>query len=107
VTRPPLKEIDAFHTVLYGIYHYYMPQEDMAKLKTSVAELKVKMDTLNTVKLSERMKKREEGFIAARAKLSTSVDAVVTALATEKKDQIKKAIHTMHADYEALEKVFE
>jgi|WetSurMetagenome_2_1015567.scaffolds.fasta_scaffold466078_2 hypothetical protein len=107
VTRPPLKEIDAFHTILYPIYHYYLPQEDMAKLKTSVAQLKLKMDTLNTVTLPERQKKREEAFVAARAKLSTSVDGVVGAMATENVEKIKAAIHTMHANYEALEKVFE
>jgi hypothetical protein len=46
VVRPPMKQIDAFHSVLYMIYHYYMPEWNMPKLKTSVAELKVRMDTL-------------------------------------------------------------
>ena len=66
-----------------------------------------RMDSLNAATLPERLKKREEAFVAARAALSASVDAVNAAVNTNDEKKIKDAITVMHSDYEKLEKVFE
>lgn len=106
--RPVLKEIDAFHQVLYMLYHYYLPGEDVAKIRSSATELTAKMEELNGASLPERMKKREEAFVSARGALSAAVAQLTTTVtSTDDMTRIKKAVETMHGKYEALEKVFE
>ncbi len=107
IVRPVMKEIEAFHAALYMLYHYSMPDNDTDKIRSSAKELRVRMDTLNAAALPERLKKREEAFVAARAALSASVDAVTAAVNTNDGKKIQDAIIAMHSDYQKLEKVFE
>ncbi len=107
VIRPAMKEIDAFHQVLYMIYHYYMPGHKTDELRSAVTELSAKMDTLNAATLPERLMKRDAAFQAARAKLSTSVDYVKGVMASKDEKKINDAIRRMHSDYEALDRIFE
>jgi hypothetical protein len=105
--RPVLKEIEAFHEVLYMLYHYYLPGEDLAKIKSSAEQLKEKMAALDAATLPERMKKREAAFVKARAALSLAVNEVAGVAVTDDMAAIKKAVDAMHSKYETLEKVFE
>jgi hypothetical protein len=105
--RPPLPEIDEFHTALYPLYHYYLPEYNLDKIKSSAEALAEKMSVLNRATLPERMKNKEANFTAKRASLSNAVSFLQLALATEKKETIKAAIEHVHTDYQSLEKVFE
>jgi soluble cytochrome b562 len=105
--RPALPELEDFHTSLYPLYHYYLPQNDQEKIKTSVAELKVKMVALNKATLPERLKTKEAKFSSARTKLAKSIDALDKVVAKGNPKEIKTAIQKMHTDYQALEKVFD
>lgn len=105
--RPPLKELDDFHSVLYMLYHHYLPQYDLAKMRSSVVELKQKMVALNAVEVPEQLKDNALEFQAARSKLSASVDALESSLKTDDEKDIKAAVETMHSNYQALHRVFE
>lgn len=107
VVRPPLAELDAFHTVLYSIYHYDLPGFNLEQIRKSMPELTAKMEALNKVSLPERKKKLEPAFVEKRAALAASVAALQHALASDGKETITKAIEAMHADYQALEHVLE
>lgn len=107
VIRPALREIDDFHAVLYLLYHYYAPANDLAKIKAATGELQIKMAALGNAVLPERLKKKEEAFSAARDKLAASVAALAATLPSNDEKKIKAAIATMHSDYEALQGVFE
>jgi len=107
VVRPALKEIDDFHTTLYMLYHYYMPESNKEKIASSVKELKAKMEVLDKTTLPERMKKREQAFTEAKAKLSRSVETLNISVGKGEMKMIKTNIEAMHTDYQALEKVFE
>lgn len=105
--RPVTKEIDAFHVVLYRLYHYELPAFDAAKIKTTVGELKEKMTALNASELPERRKNLSEPYKAARAKLSAAVDDLVAKVEGQDEAAIKASIETMHSAYQALEGVFD
>ena len=45
--RPVMKEIDQFHQELYMIYHYYMPDYDLEKIKSSANELVVRAEAID------------------------------------------------------------
>jgi hypothetical protein len=107
VTRPALKELDEFHSVLYMLYHHYLSPWDIQKIRTSSTELKQKMAGLNAAKLPERLKQKESQFQAARKKLSDSVDALETVVGSNAEQKIKAAVNELHANYQAVEKVFE
>jgi hypothetical protein len=117
VVNPMTQELDAFHVVLYNIYHYYMPNWDVEKLKTAVKELTAKKDILVASSLPkygkmtpERQKNydtRNEKYKKATAKLGVEVDNVAKVLETGDKDKTKKAIEVMHSTYQACEKIFD
>lgn len=107
VIRPPLKEVDAFHQVLYMVYHHYLPGRDEDKLAAAVKEMKEKITVLDEAKLPERQKKREPAFIAARAKLSNAVKAMDARLIESDFDVFVAAVEAVHTAYQELEHVFE
>jgi hypothetical protein len=116
IVNPITPELDAFHVVLYNIYHYYMPNWDVEKLKTAIKELSAKKDILVPSSLPiygkmtpERQKvydARNDKYKKATAKLGVEVDNVVKVLETGDKVKIKKAIEVMHSAYQACEHLF-
>jgi len=105
--RPPLKELDEFHAVLYMLYHHYLPNNDLQKIRTSASELKQKMAALNAAKLPERRRQQQPQFDAARARLSSSVDALEAIVATGDERKIGSAVDEVHSNYQALDRVCE
>ena len=107
VIRPPLKELDEFHVVLYKLYHYYMPQESLTLVKASAEQLQEKMTLLNKVILPSRFKTREGSFKTARTQLDRSVSELGTAVASNDSGKIKAAVETVHSRYEVLAQTLE
>lgn len=108
IVKPVLKEVDSFHQTLYMLYHYYSPEYNVKKIEESVAELEKKMDVLNQAKLPDKHKGKEEQFNKARKSLAESVKNLANVIAAnKKKEEVVKAIDTMHSNYESLEKVFD
>lgn len=65
------------------------------------------MEALNQATLPERLKKKEEAFVASREKLAAAVAALAATLPSNDEKKIKAAIATMHRDYEAMQGVFD
>lgn len=107
IIRPILKEIEDFHSVLYKLYHYYMPEDNREKIKSSIKGLKEKMNILDKASLPERRKSKEKEFVASRKALSKSVDDLVRSLKKYNQKKVSDKIEIMHSNYQALEKVFE
>lgn len=107
VVKPPLKELEEFHSVLYVLYHYDYPDYKLDKIKAEAAALKDKMGPLNKAALPKGVAKKQAEFDASRAKLEASVDALIATLAKPDKAKVKQAVETMHTDYQDVEKIFE
>lgn len=105
--RPVLKQVGQFHETLYVLYHYYVPEFTIDSIVVSAGVLRQKMEALNAATLPERLKAREETFVAARTKLSASVEAFSAAAETRDKKKITQAMDRVHTDYQALEAVFD
>jgi predicted transcriptional regulator len=105
--RPAMKELDEFHATLYMLYHHYLPQNEMARIKSTALDLKQKMAALNSAALPDRLKQKLQEFTAARADLSKSVDDLQTAIQSNAEKTIKGAVETLHTNYRKLEKIFE
>lgn len=105
--RPVLPEIDDFHKSLYVLYHYYLPDYSLEKIREFSQELVEKMESLNKATLPGRYKKITEEFDAARSQLTKSVRALVDVVETENEATIKNAIDQLHTDYQSLQSLCE
>lgn len=105
--RPPLPELEAFHAVLYMLYHHYVPDGDKHKIDSCAAELKVRMAALDTARLPERLSGKAADFTKARSSLSSAVSAFVASVGGGEMKEIEAKLETMHTAYQSLEKVFD
>ena len=105
--RPPLKELEQFHAVLYMLYHYYMPGDSLAIISSSLGQLQQRMSALEKAVLPARLKDRQEAFLLARSTLGNSLTTVSASLATKDMGKIRSAIEEMHSAYESLARTLE
>jgi hypothetical protein len=107
LTRPALKELEDFHSSLYMLYHYYLPEYDIEKIRTAAEELKQRMQALMSAALPERLQSKDPDFMLARKKLAESVEALHAIAGTGSEETIKKAIEDLHTNYQNLQKIFD
>jgi hypothetical protein len=105
--RPILPEIEDFHKSLYMLYHHYLPEYSLEKIRESAKDLSEKMEALNKATLPGRYKKIAEDFDGARSRLTKSVQAFVAAVETEDKAEITAAVEELHTDYRSLQALCE
>lgn len=106
--RPVMKEIDFFHQELYMLYHYYLPDYDIEKLRSSTAELIKRMDPLDAAQLPARLKEKQDSFDKARQGLRNSLMQLQKTI-SDNPDQatVSNAVESMHDHYQAMMAVFE
>lgn len=105
--RPPLRELDAFHTELYVLYHHHLPDYSLEKIRTSTATLQERLAALDAAALPERLKPKQPEFEAARSQLDAAVAGLAQAVETGEEKQIRVAIETMHSKYVAVSEALE
>jgi hypothetical protein len=103
IIRPVLKEVDAFHKVLYVVYHTYLPDKDFARIKEVSPDLAAKAEAITKASLPKRLDSKAEAFQKAAADLHEAS----MALAASPDASMAAAVETLHTKYQALEKVFE
>lgn len=107
ITRPVLKELDAFHQALYMLYHHHMPDWNLEEIATTTIALKERMVALSNAVLPERLKRKEQEFIDARTRLAASVASLDGSLAARDREAFTSQVESMHSDYQALEAIFD
>ncbi len=111
VVRPALKELEAFHSVLYMLYHYYWPEGNLPKIRESAAALTEKMAGLDSAVLPKRLEAKTETFTTARANLGRAVrnlqELVARDPGTPAAEDLRTAVTGLHNNYQALEKIFD
>jgi hypothetical protein len=111
IVRPVLKELDAFHTTLYMLYHYYWPENNLAKIRESAAALGEKMAALDTAALPKRLEPKTAAFTAGREKLGKAVRGLQEIVSPSYDDpspaDLKSAVTWLHTCYQDLERVFD
>lgn len=105
--RPVLKELDDFHSSLYMLYHHYLPDFDLEKMRASAAELTQKMEALNRAELPNRMQAMSPAFRDAREKLSGAVKSFNAAVARGGEEVIREAVEEVHTRYQAVQSICE
>ena len=64
------------------------------------------MTALNAATLPDRLKAKQDVFVAQRTRLSKALDGLVALVGSKNEPKIREAIELLHMEYEKLEKVF-
>ena len=105
--RPVAREVDAYHKLLYVVFHKYLPEKKHAEICVAAADMTAKAEAITKAVLSPRLAARTEAFQAAAAKLLAETRLLEAAGKTCLEKDIVALVGTVHAAYQALEKVFE
>ena len=107
IIRPVLKEIDAFHKVLYVVYHRYLPSKDYENIKALSQELVTKAEAVTQATIPARLDSRKEEFAKAAVELLDASEELALVTKSGEGEAIKAAVEKVHTKYQSLEKIFD
>jgi hypothetical protein len=105
--RPVAKEVDAYHKVLYVVYHKYLPEKKYVEICGVAADMVANAEAITKAELSPRLSAKTAAFQAAAAKLLAETKALEAAGKSCLEKDIVPLVGRVHAAYQALEKVFD
>jgi len=105
--NPVLKEMDAFHKVLYVVFHKDLPDKKWDNVRAAAPDLKAKAEAVAQAKLSARLQAKAETFNAAAAELVKAATVLAGLGADADGAALEQAVLKLHGRYQDLEKVFD
>jgi hypothetical protein len=105
--RPAMKELDAYHVVLYRIYHYYAPEQQVAELRQAAGELQAACAELKQAPAPRRHADKAERLGREVAELCTRTDRLGEVAAADEWDPIAEAVEQVHTQYQTVLGIFE
>ncbi|MEW6335913.1 MAG: hypothetical protein ACOY3Y_14730 [Acidobacteriota bacterium] len=105
--RPPMKEFDAYHQVLYQVFHKLMPAGDLDGLGAAAEEMAARCQVLAAAPLPKRFAPREASVRPALGELCARTEALREALKGGEVARVNTAVGAVHDQYQAIEKLFE
>jgi hypothetical protein len=105
--RPVLPEIDAFHKVLYVVYHTYVPEKSWDDVRKAAPELKAKAEAVAEAQLPKRLEGKAAVFQAASSELLKSATELAAMRPDSDGASLEAAVERVHTRYQAVEKVFD
>jgi hypothetical protein len=107
ILRPVLKEMDAFHKVLYVVYHTHLPAKDWAAVRAAAPDLEAKAAAVTKAALPARLQAKSGDFAKAADEMLKA--AAVLAGLGDKADgaAVEQAVQKLHGRYQDLEKIFD
>ncbi len=105
--RPVAKEVDAYHKILYVVYHKYLPEKNYAAICQVAPDMVANAEAITMATLSPRLAAKTEAFQAAAARLLAETKLLKEAGKECLEKDIPLLIEKVHSAYQALEKVFD
>ncbi len=105
--QPVLKEMEAFHKVLYVVYHTDLPAKDWAAVRAAAPKLKAEAEAVAAAKLPARLQPKTEAFAKASTELLKAADALAGLGAQAGGTAVEQAVQKLHGRYQELEKIFD
>ena len=101
--RPKLPELESFHEELYKVYHYYMPNNDIEKIKTIIPSLKIKIGLLKQAKLPQSLANQQNKFDQGVSRLEISLNELENLTQTNNIEKIQLAVEKLHSEYQSID----
>ena len=105
--RPVVNEVDAFHKVLYVVYHKYLPDKDYAKIAESSGDMLIKAEAITKAALPKRLESKAQAFTMAAKELLEATKALAETAVSTQGEAIAAAVEVVHTKYQGLEKTFD
>jgi hypothetical protein len=105
--RPAMPELEAYHQVLYQIYHHDWPDRKLDALRADSEALVGSCDKLVRATIPSRYATRQAELGAGMARLCTASSALRTSLQEGRGDAAGPAVERVHQAYQELEKLFQ
>jgi len=105
--RPAMKELDAYHVVLYRIYHYYTPQQQADELRQAAGELKTACAELVQAPAPRRHADKAERLEREVTELCARTERLDQAAAGAEWAPIAEAVEEVHSQYQTVLGIFE
>jgi hypothetical protein len=105
--RPRMAELDAYHQVLYRVYHFDHPNKDLAALTLHSEEMAAKCAALAGAPIPKRYEAKAGQLKAEFAALCTATGDLKTACAGKDAAALDAAVEKVHTTYRACEQMFE
>jgi hypothetical protein len=103
IVYPKMKELDAYHQVLYQIYHYDWPDRKLDALRKSAEQLAAKCGELQADPIPKRLAAKEAELKASFTALCAATTELVTVSKGKDVDAIGKAVEKVHTAYQKSE----
>jgi hypothetical protein len=105
--RPVLAEMDAFHKILYVIYHRDVPEKKWDAVRNAAPDLRAKAEAITRAQLPKRQEAKAETFKAVAEELLKAAVELEGLGKDAGGSAIEKAVEKVHARYAALQNIFE
>ena len=105
--RPVLAEMDAFHKVLYVVYHTDLPAKNWEAVRAAAPDLKAKAEAIVLAKLSARLEPKAAAFAKASGDLVKAAEVLAGLGAKADGAAVEQAVQKLHSRYQDLEKIFD
>jgi len=105
--RPVLGEVDAFHKILYVVYHKDLPEKKFAAVETASRELTARAEAIQKANLPARLAGKSAAFQTASAELLEAARELEAVCRKGESSAVEGAVLALHTKYQSLEKVFD
>ncbi len=101
-TSSEITELEAFHEIIYPIWHTAYPEKDYAALKSYVPEINKLAEAIYKVELPGILRERKAKWETGIKELKNSVEEYNKAAKGEDNEVLLNAAEILHAKYEML-----
>ncbi len=98
-------ELQAFHTIIYPLWHKAYPAKDFTAIKGFIPQIKANMEKMNNAKLPGILRDKEVQWKEQLVKFNSVTEAYYKACADNDEAAILKAAENFHKGYEAMNRV--
>lgn len=98
-------ELDAFHEIIYPIWHTAYPQKDMAALRSFVPEIERLAKAVFDAKLPGILRERQDQWAQTLSGFKKTVEGYGQAAAGQDDQALLSAAEALHSAYEMLNRV--
>lgn len=107
VIRPAMKELDAYHVVLYDLYHKALPTKDLPKIDSLAGELVTRCQALGAAATPKRFAAKEAELKKGFALLCEATATLAALPADAPFATTQTAVERVHTQYQAVDGMFQ
>lgn len=98
-------ELQAFHTIIYPLWHNAYPAKDITTIKSFVPQIKANMGKMNSAKLPGILRDKENLWRSELIKFNAVAESYYKACSENNDEAILLAVEKLHSAYEAMNRV--